>query len=143
MYKVLILYLLLMLLAPSWCCASFCLTFLVCMFCGSCTRGMCHFSCGVNFVIVTNFDGKWIILFTIVKTSQDSNFYLWDIPNDQFLVEMYIIMLQNQIFYSFYIKCCMVKVVWHLLLLLMNCHISFAHQLKSGTWNRIKTNGFN
>ena len=30
-------------LAPSWCCALFCRTFLVHMFCGCCTRWMCHF----------------------------------------------------------------------------------------------------
>ena len=33
------------LLASSWCCTSFCLAFLVHMLCGSCTVGMCHFSC--------------------------------------------------------------------------------------------------
>ena len=38
----------------------FCLAFLVYMFCGSCTEGMCHFSIGVNVFIVTNFVWKWI-----------------------------------------------------------------------------------
>ena len=42
-----------------WCCALFCLAFLVHMLCGYCMGWMCHFSCGVN-VIVTNFVIKWI-----------------------------------------------------------------------------------
>ena len=33
--------------ALSWHCALFCLTFLVCMLCGSCTGGTCYSSCGV------------------------------------------------------------------------------------------------
>ena len=40
----------------------FFLAFLVHMLCGSCMGRMCHFACGVN-VIVTNFVGKWIIVF--------------------------------------------------------------------------------
>ena len=35
-----------------------CLTFLLHMLCGSCTGVMCHFSCGVNVVIVTSFVKK-------------------------------------------------------------------------------------
>ena len=35
------------LLAPSWCCAVFCLTSLVHILCGFCTGGICCFSCGM------------------------------------------------------------------------------------------------
>ena len=36
------------LLSPSWCCALFCITFLILrMFCGSCMGGMCRSWCGV------------------------------------------------------------------------------------------------
>ena len=41
----------------------FCLILLVHMLCGSCTGGMCHFSCGVNVVIVTNFVRKGIMAY--------------------------------------------------------------------------------
>ena len=41
------------LLVPSWCCTSFCLTFLVHIHCGSCMGGMCHYSCGVASAVRT------------------------------------------------------------------------------------------
>ena len=50
------------LLAPSWCCALFCLVFHVHMLFGCHTGGICSFSCGVN-VIVINFVGKWIMAY--------------------------------------------------------------------------------
>ena len=44
-------------LAPSWCCALFCLAFLVHRLCGSCTGGMFHFLCCVNDIVI-NFVGN-------------------------------------------------------------------------------------
>ena len=61
------------LLAPSWCCALFRLSFLVHMFGGSCTGRMCHLSCGIHAVYMLPIlsehglwlDGKWFCLFDI------------------------------------------------------------------------------
>ena len=41
----------------------FCPSFLVHMLCGSCTKGICHFSYGVDILIFTNFVGKWMMAF--------------------------------------------------------------------------------
>ena len=51
------------LLAPSWCCDLFCLTFPVQMLCGSCMGGKCCLACGVKGFSVTNFveKGIWTI----------------------------------------------------------------------------------
>ena len=61
------------LLAPSWCCALFRLSFLVHMFGGSCIGRMCHLSCGIHVVYMLPIlsehglwlDGKWFCLFDI------------------------------------------------------------------------------
>ena len=61
------------LLAPSWCCALFRLSFLVHMFGGSCTGRICHLSCGIHAVYMLPIlsehglwlDGKWFCLFDI------------------------------------------------------------------------------
>ena len=52
------------LMDPSWCCALFCLAFLVHIICSYCTGWICHLTCGVN-VIVTNFVGKWRLILSV------------------------------------------------------------------------------